>query len=83
VSGEVVNHSRPTTNLRIRIVVGVAYGSDTDRVKRVLLDVAKNEAAVMANPPPEVRLEDFGESRSRARSAAKESRSPFRNAIFG
>jgi small-conductance mechanosensitive channel len=62
VSAQVVNHSRPTTNLRIRIGVGVAYGTDTDRVKRALLDVAKNEPKVLKDPPPEVRLEDFGES---------------------
>jgi small-conductance mechanosensitive channel len=62
VTAEVVNHSRPTTNLRIRIAVGVAYGSDTDRVKRVLLDVAKDEPRVLVEPAPEVRLEDFGES---------------------
>jgi potassium efflux system protein len=62
VSAEVVNHSRPTTNLRIRVAVGVAYGTDTDRVKRVLLEVAKSEGAVLSTPPPDVRLEDFGES---------------------
>jgi small-conductance mechanosensitive channel len=29
VSSEVVNHSRPTSNLRIRINVAVAYGPST------------------------------------------------------
>jgi small-conductance mechanosensitive channel len=62
VGAEVINHSRPTTNLRIRIAVGVGYGTDTDHVKSVLLDVAKNDARVLNEPPPEVRLEDFGES---------------------
>jgi potassium efflux system protein len=62
VSAEVVNHSRPTTNLRIRVAVGVAYGTDTTRVKTVLLEVAKNDPAVSVKPSPEVRLEDFGES---------------------
>jgi small-conductance mechanosensitive channel len=62
VTAQVVNHSRPTTNLRIRIAVGVDYGSDTARVQRVLLEVAKAEAGVLAEPAPEVRFEDFGES---------------------
>jgi potassium efflux system protein len=62
VTAEVVNHSRPTTNLRIRVGVGVAYASDAERVKGVLLDVARKVPAVLANPAPEVRLEDFGES---------------------
>ncbi len=62
VTAEVINHSRPTTNLRIRVAVGVAYGSDTARVKSVLLEVAKNEPRVLDEPAPEVRLEDFGDS---------------------
>jgi small-conductance mechanosensitive channel len=62
VSAEVINHSRPTTNLRIRVAVAVAYGTDTDRVTKTLLDVAKENPNVLGEPAPEVRLEDFGES---------------------
>jgi small-conductance mechanosensitive channel len=62
VTANVINHSRPTTNLRIRIAVGVDYASDPERVKRVLLDVAKAEGRVLDEPAPEVRLEDFGDN---------------------
>lgn len=62
VTAEVVNHSRPTTNLRIRVDVGVAYGTDTAKVKRVLLEVAKNEPTVLDDPPAEVRFEAFADS---------------------
>jgi small-conductance mechanosensitive channel len=62
VTAEVVNHSRPTTNLRIRVDVGVAYGTDTAKVKRVLLEVARSEAAVLDEPAAEVRLEAFADS---------------------
>jgi potassium-dependent mechanosensitive channel len=62
VTGEVVNHSRPTTSLRIRVTVGVAYGTDTDKVRRVLLEVAKSTEGVLATPVAEVRLEDFADS---------------------
>jgi small-conductance mechanosensitive channel len=62
VTAEVVNHSRPTTNLRIRVGVGVAYGSNTAAVREVLLAIAKSEPMVLAEPKPDVRLEDFGES---------------------
>jgi small-conductance mechanosensitive channel len=62
ITAEVINHSRPTTNLRIRIGVGVAYGTDTEKAREVLMRVAKDEPGVMQKPPPEVRLEDFGES---------------------
>ncbi len=62
ITAEVVNHSRPTTSLRIRVAVGVAYGTDTDKVRRALLEVARSNEGVLAAPPPEVRLEDFADS---------------------
>jgi potassium efflux system protein len=62
ITAEVINHSRPTTSLRIRVPVGVAYGTDTGLVKRVLLDVAKKDQGVLTVPAPEVRLEDFADS---------------------
>jgi small-conductance mechanosensitive channel len=62
ITAEVVNHSRPTTSLRIRVTVGVAYGSDMDKVRRVLLDVAKGTDGVQSTPVAEVRLEDFADS---------------------
>ncbi|HTQ48256.1 MAG TPA: mechanosensitive ion channel domain-containing protein [Polyangiaceae bacterium] len=62
VSAEVINHSRPTTKLRVRIPVGVAYGSDVERTKQLLLDMARANPDVLEKPPPDVRLEDFGDS---------------------
>jgi small-conductance mechanosensitive channel len=62
ITEKVINHSRPTTNLRIRVPIGIAYESDTDQVKAVLLRVAKEMPGVLGTPPPEVRLEEFGES---------------------
>jgi len=62
VSAEVVNHSRPTTSLRIRVPVGVAYGTETELVTKALLEVARANPGVLDDPSPEVRLEDFGES---------------------
>jgi potassium efflux system protein len=62
ISDEVVNHSRPTNQLRMRVSVGVAYGSDTARVRDVLLGVAGAHADVLRTPAPEVRFDDFGDS---------------------
>lgn len=62
ITAEVVNHSRPTTSLRIRVDVSVAYGTDTDLVRRVLQDVATSTEGISKTPTPEVRLEDFGDS---------------------
>jgi small-conductance mechanosensitive channel len=52
----------PHENYRIRIKVGVAYGSDIEKVHAVLLDVAEKQADVCKTPPPRVRFRSFGES---------------------
>jgi small-conductance mechanosensitive channel len=62
ISAEVINHSRPTTNLRVRIGVPVAYGADTAKASEVLLRVAADNDGVMKTPAPEVRFEDFADS---------------------
>ena len=58
----VVNYSVPTTNVRITVSVGVAYGSDTALVRRTLLSVATSNERVLPAPAPDVRLDGFGDS---------------------
>jgi small-conductance mechanosensitive channel len=62
VSQQVVNHSVPSNNLRIAVRVAAAYGTDTDLVRRVLLEVGAADPLVLRSPPPEVRLDAFGDS---------------------
>jgi len=40
-NGRVINYARPDNRSRIALDVGVAYGSDIDKVKKVLLDCVK------------------------------------------
>ncbi|TWI68614.1 mechanosensitive ion channel-like protein [Desulfobotulus alkaliphilus] len=47
---------------RIRIKVGVAYGSDVDQVTAVLGEVAKGNLSVCRDPEPRVRMRGFGDS---------------------
>jgi small-conductance mechanosensitive channel len=47
---------------RIRVKVGVAYGSDIDKVHDILLDIAKNNNNVCKSPEPRVRFRTFGNS---------------------
>ncbi len=47
---------------RIRLPVGVAYGSDIDRVKKVLLEVASGHREVCSVPEHRVRFRVFGTS---------------------
>ena len=42
--------------------IGVAYGSDTKKVKEVIEKVAQNTPGVLKEPAPQVFFEDFGES---------------------
>jgi small-conductance mechanosensitive channel len=61
-SATIVNESVPERERRIRIPVGVAYGSDLDRVEETLLSVAENESLVLEQPTPRVRVRGFGDS---------------------
>ncbi|RMH00976.1 MAG: mechanosensitive ion channel family protein [Planctomycetota bacterium] len=52
----------PSPRRRLRIPVGVAYGSDVDRVRRVLEEVAAGEELLCEQPAPRVRFRALGES---------------------
>ncbi len=52
----------PYSKRRIRVKVGVAYGSDIDKVREVLEQVAKDNEKVCGLPEPRVRLRNFGPS---------------------
>lgn len=52
----------PHEKYRLNIKVGVAYGSDIDHVRSVLMDVATNEKEVCSDPEPRVRFRAFGNS---------------------
>ena len=47
---------------RLRIEVGVAYGSDIDKVRRILTEVGEESELVCSDPEPQVRFRSFGES---------------------
>jgi len=50
------------TKMRVRIKVSVAYGSDIDTVRNLLLETAKNHQAITQIPEPRVRFRTFGDS---------------------
>ena len=52
----------PWEKERVRVPVGVAYGSDIDRVKEVLLEVAHANDSIDSDPEPRVRFRSFGDS---------------------
>ena len=48
--------------LRRNIIVGVAYGSNIDLVKKTLLEIAGEHPGVLKDPKPDVLFSDFGDS---------------------
>lgn len=59
----IINQSGgPSEKLRVRIKVGVAYGTDIDQVREILMDVAGREPLVCTTPEPRVRFRMFGAS---------------------
>ena len=61
-STQVINESAPVRRRRIRLNVGVAYGSNLETVKHTLLDVADREGLILESPPPVIRFREFGDS---------------------
>ena len=61
MSESVVNYSIMDTR-RVELVFSVAYGSDIEQVKRVLLDVADKHELVLKDPEPFARMAEHGDS---------------------
>jgi small-conductance mechanosensitive channel len=59
---EVINWSHGDPVSRLRISVGVAYGSDVEKVQAALLEAAKSHPEVLVRPQPQVWFQEFGES---------------------
>ncbi|GAB6095601.1 hypothetical protein JCM14469_18530 [Desulfatiferula olefinivorans] len=62
ISNQVTNWSFKDKRLRRNITVGVAYGSDLDKVRDTLLGVADTTPRVLRLPKPDVIFKDFGDS---------------------
>ncbi|WP_419894581.1 mechanosensitive channel MscK [Proteus faecis] len=62
VTERLINWTLSDTVTRIIIQVGVAYGSDLDKVKAILMKAAKDNVRVMTEPEPVVLFTEFGAS---------------------
>ena len=58
----VTNYTTGAPHLWIHLDVGVAYGTDTNRVAKALQDVARYHPEVLKDPEPLVRFKAFGTS---------------------
>ncbi len=62
ITGKLLNWSLQDPIVRLVIPVGVAYGSDTAAVERILLDAAKQCPTVLETPPAVAAFMRFGDS---------------------
>ena len=62
ITGRILNWTLSNTVNRIVITVGVAYGSDTDQARKLLLDVANKHPLIMGEPGPMATFEGFDDS---------------------
>lgn len=62
ITGRVLNWTLTDPVNRAVVKVGVAYGSDTERVSKILLKVAQDHPQVLDEPAPGVAFESFGDS---------------------
>jgi small-conductance mechanosensitive channel len=62
LTDSIYNYTQNHRTTREAIKVGVAYGSDTRLVERVLLESVHEQKGILKNPKPFVLFEDFGDS---------------------
>lgn len=62
ITGRLVNWTLTDSTLRLVLNVGVAYGSDVERVKTLLSTIAAGHPMVLDDPAPIVVFEEFADS---------------------
>ena len=62
IAEQVINESFSGDRIRLHLKVGVAYGSDVELVRKVLVEISKTHQNVLDFPAPSVLFKDFGDS---------------------
>jgi small-conductance mechanosensitive channel len=62
IDSPVTNWHYGDPRVRFRLPVGVAYGSDVNKVRDALIAAAREHAATLSDPEPTAYLEKFGDS---------------------
>lgn len=62
ISHHVINWTLSNNNRRIELIIGVAYGSDIQKVKKILEDMLCNREDIMTDPAPSVFVHNLNES---------------------
>ncbi len=62
ISSKVINWSHNDRMVRFRFPIGVSYNEDPQQVKQLLMEVMKENTAILKSPPPDVWFDEFGDS---------------------
>lgn len=62
ITGAVKNWMHSSMMGRVEVAIGVGYDSDPEKVRDILLDIARSHTSVLAYPEPRVFFMDFGDS---------------------
>jgi small-conductance mechanosensitive channel len=58
----IVNHSFPDRTYRVQVPVGVAYGTDVERARQVMIDTVRGVDGVIEDQPVQALFMEFGDS---------------------
>jgi small-conductance mechanosensitive channel len=62
INNSILNFTQNHKTTREFVSVGVAYGSDTQKVKELLLESVADDSRILKKPKPFVAFQDFGDS---------------------
>ena len=62
INEQIINYSVPDTTVRVKIPVGVAYGTDPKKVEEILLDITDKTPLVLKEPKTLVRFIEYAAS---------------------
>lgn len=62
ITGRLVNWTLSDAINRIIVTVGVAYGSDVEKAKQILMEICDQHPKIVEDPPPTVAFELFADS---------------------
>ncbi|WP_416839419.1 mechanosensitive ion channel family protein [Haloferax sp. DFSO52] len=59
-AAKIINESAPDRRRRMKVPIGVAYGTDIDKFETILVELALDEPLVLDTPRPRARFRQFG-----------------------
>jgi len=62
IEEQIMNYAVPDTRVRVKIPIGVAYGTDPRKVDEILLDIADKIPLILKSPKPLVRFVEYASS---------------------